>query len=70
MNAHTDENGASIPLAAKRLGLDSFSLYRLIQLDKVRPQRARWGELVILEVEMDRILQKPSASPEDDKKAR
>ena len=70
MNAHTDENGESIPKAAKRLGLDSFSLYRLIQLDKVRPQRARWGELVILEVEMDRILQTPSASPEDDKKAR
>jgi hypothetical protein len=70
MNAHTDENGASIPQAAKRLGLDSFSLYGLIQLDKVRPQRARWGELVILQVEMDRILQKPTGSHDDEQKAR
>jgi len=66
MNAHTDEIGLSIPEAARRLGMDSFSLYGLIQLDKVLPQRARWGELVILEVELDRILETPSAAPEDD----
>jgi len=70
MNAQNDEKGASISQAAKRLGMDSFSLYGLIQLDKVRPQRARWGELVILQVEMDRILQRPSGAPDNAEKAR
>ena len=70
MNAQNDEKGASIPQAAKRLGLDSFSLYGLIQLDKVRPQRARWGELVILQVEMDKVTQSPPASSDGEEKAR
>lgn len=70
MNANTGEKGVSIPEAAKRLGLDSFSLYGLIQLDKVRPQRARWGELVILQVEMDRVVQSPPASSDGEEKAR
>lgn len=55
-------NAASIPTAAKQLGLDSFSLYVLIQRDKVRPKRARSGELVILQVELDRALKKSTPS--------
>jgi hypothetical protein len=48
MSDESIENAVSIPQAAKQLGLDSFNLYGLIQRDKVRPQRARRGELVIL----------------------
>jgi hypothetical protein len=70
MNAETNENAESISCAAKQLGLDSFTLYGLIQRDKVRPQRARWGELVILQIEMDRVLKKPSAAPSHKKEAR
>jgi hypothetical protein len=54
MNDESIENAASIPLAAKEFGLDTFSLYGLIQQDKLRPKRARCGELVILQVEMDK----------------
>jgi len=70
MSAETDENAASIPRAAKELGLDSFTLYGLIQRDKVRPQRARRGELIILQIEMDRILDETAVSAENEKEAR
>jgi hypothetical protein len=70
MSAETNENAESIPHAAKQLGLDSFTLYGLVQRDKVRPQRERWGELVILQIEMDRVLKKPSASLSHKKEAR
>lgn len=60
MNAESIENAASISKAAKQLGVDAFSLYGLIQRDKVRPQRKRHGELVILQVELDRVLKKPA----------
>jgi hypothetical protein len=70
MNAETNEDAASIPQAAKQLGLDSFSLYGLIQRDQVRPRRERWGELVILQIEMDRVLKKPSTSTNRKKEAR
>lgn len=70
MNAETNENAASIPQAAKQFGLDSFTLYGLIQRDKVRPHRERWGELVILQIEMDRVLKKPSPSTSSKKEER
>jgi len=70
MNDESIENAASIPLAAKEFGLDSFSLYGLIQQDKLRPKRSRCGELVILQVEMDRVLKKPAASRDSKKEAR
>ena len=70
MNVEISDNAASIPAAARQLGLDSFSLYVLIQRDKVRPKRARSGELVILQVELDRVLKKPAASPASEKEAR
>ena len=60
MNAESIENAASISKAAKQLGVDAFSLYGLIQRDKVRPQRRRHGELVILQVELDRVLKNPA----------
>ncbi|MGH7991812.1 MAG: hypothetical protein ACREDS_16675, partial [Limisphaerales bacterium] len=68
MNVETNKDAASIPKAAKQLGVDSFSLYSLIQHDKVRPRRERWGELVILQVELDRVLKKSVPSPDDEKK--
>jgi hypothetical protein len=70
MSAETDENAASIPRAAKELGLDSFTLYGLIQRDKVRSQRARRGELIILQIEIDRVLDETAVSTEDEKEAR
>jgi len=62
MNAETENNAVSIPTAAKRLGLDSFSVYMLIQSDLVHPQRQRLGELMIPEAEMDRLFKKSTAS--------
>jgi hypothetical protein len=70
MNDESVENAAPIPRAAKELGLDSFTLYGLIQQEKLRPKRTRCGELVILQVEMDRVLKKPVASRDDKKEAR
>lgn len=58
MNGETNENAVPIPKAAKQFGIDSFSLYGLIQDDKVHPRRERWGELVVLQVEVDEILKK------------
>ena len=69
MNDDANENALSIPLAAKRLGVDSFILYGLIQREKVRPKRARRGELVVLQIELDRVL-KPTSSANGKKEAR
>ena len=69
MNAENDEAGKPIPKAAEELGLDSFTLYALIQRDKVRPHRARRGELVILEIEMDRVV-KPDEPAKNGTKVR
>lgn len=62
MNAESIENAASISEAAKQLGVDAFSLYGLIQREIVRPQRKRRGELVVLQVELDRVLKGPAPS--------
>lgn len=62
MNGESVENAASISKAAKELGVDAFSLYGLIQREKVRSQRKRHGELVILQVELDRVLKNSSPS--------
>lgn len=70
MNGETID-ATSIPKAAKQLGIDSFSLFSLIQRDKVRPRRERWGELVVLQIDLDEMLKKkPTASPDDKKEAR
>jgi len=70
MNVENIEIAASIPQAAKKFGLDSFCLYELIQRDKVRPKRARFGNLVVLQIEMDRVLKKPGCSSNGEMKAR
>ena len=70
MSDDSIENAVSIPRAAKQLGVDSFSLYGLIQRDKVRPHRARRGELVILQIELDKVLKKPVAQSNGEKETR
>jgi hypothetical protein len=70
MNDESVENAASIPHVAKEFELDSFTLYGLIQQDKLRPKRARCGELVVLQIELDRVLKKPAASRDNKKEAR
>ena len=69
MKAESIENAASISKAAKQLGVDSFSLYGLIQRDKVRPRRERWGEVVVLQIDVDNVLKKPAVPQEDKKEA-
>ena len=64
MNAETDNNALSIPEAANELGLDSFSVYMLIQFDLLHPRRERLGELTIPQNEMDRLLKRNIASLE------
>ena len=61
----SETNGAttsSIPNAAKQMGLDSFTVYGLIQRDKIRTKRQPWGELVVLQIELEEKLEKPSTS--------
>ena len=62
MNAETENYAVSIPIAAERLGLDSFSVYMLIQSDLLHPQREQLGELTIPQAEMDRLLKTSTAS--------
>jgi predicted DNA-binding transcriptional regulator AlpA len=64
MNAETDNSALAIPEAANQLGLDSFSVYMLIQSDLLHPQRERLGELTIPQNEMDRLLKRNAASPQ------
>lgn len=64
MNAETDNNALPIPEAANQLGLDSFSVYMLIQFDLLHPRRERLGELTIPQDEMDRLLKRNAASLE------
>ena len=70
MNDESIENAVSIPKAAKQLGMDSFSLYGLIQRDKIRPRRERWGESVVLQIDVDNVLKKSVTSLDDKKEAR
>jgi len=60
MNGESIKNAVPISRAAKKLGLDSFTLYGLIQSDKFRPRRERWGELVILEIELEDAIKEPT----------
>jgi hypothetical protein len=59
MNGESTKNAVSIPRAAKKLGLDSFTIYGLIQNEKFHPRRERWGELVILEIELEEAVKEP-----------
>lgn len=46
----------SIPEAADLLGLDYFSVYRLVQRGKIKACRALRGKFLITRVELNRFL--------------
>lgn len=46
----------SIPEAADMLGLDYFSVYRLVQRGKLKACRALRGKFLITRVELNRFL--------------
>jgi hypothetical protein len=50
------EGTCSIAEAAKFLGLDSFTVHSLIQRDKLRGEFAPWGEIVITQSELQRVV--------------
>jgi len=47
----------SIGEAACQLGLDSFTVYELIQRDEIHAVRTSWGEFRVPQSELDRVLQ-------------
>ncbi len=49
------ESHVSVRDAARTLGLDSFTLYSLIQRDRVNVMRSPSGELTIAESELGRL---------------
>jgi len=51
-----DRLAYSIPEAADMLGLDYFSVYRLVQRGKIKACRALRGKFLITRVELDRFL--------------
>jgi len=50
------EGTRSIEEAAKFLGLDSFTVHSFIQRDKLRGEFAPWGEIVIPQSELQRVV--------------
>ena len=50
------EGTCSIDEAAKFLGLDSFTVHSLIQRDKLKGDFAPWGEIVIPDAELQRVV--------------
>lgn len=51
-----DRLAYSIPEAADLLGLDYFSVYRLVQRGKIKACRALRGKFLITRVELNRFL--------------
>jgi len=64
-SASDEEECFSIPVASVRMGVDSFTIYGLIQRDQLRARRARWGEFMIPQTELDRVLQPPAVQSND-----
>jgi excisionase family DNA binding protein len=54
--AREDRLAYSIPEAADMLGLDYFSVYRLVQRGKIKACRALRGKFLITRVELNRFL--------------
>jgi hypothetical protein len=50
------EGTCSIDEAAKFLGLDSFTVHSFIQRDKLKEDFAPWGEIVIPDAELQRVV--------------
>jgi hypothetical protein len=59
-NGDDAEISFSIPDASMQMGVDSFTVYGLIQRDKLRAKRAPWGEFRVPQSELDRVLQPSS----------
>jgi excisionase family DNA binding protein len=51
-----DRLAYSIPEAAELLGVDYFSVYRLVQRGKLKACRALRGKFLITRVELNRLL--------------
>jgi excisionase family DNA binding protein len=51
-----DRMAYSIPEAAELLGLDYFSVYRLVQRGKLKACRALRGKFLITRAELNRLL--------------
>ncbi|HEU6448283.1 MAG TPA: hypothetical protein VFV23_07595 [Verrucomicrobiae bacterium] len=64
MSAEANQNAVSIPKTAKEFGMDSFSVYGLIQRDQLHPRRERSGELMILQIEIDEALKRTESKIE------
>jgi excisionase family DNA binding protein len=54
--ARAERLAYSIPEAADMLGLDYFSVYRLVQRGKLKACRALRGKFLITRAELDRLL--------------
>jgi len=54
--ARVERLAYSIPEAADMLGLDYFSVYRLVQRGKLKACRALRGKFLITRAELDRLL--------------
>jgi hypothetical protein len=50
------EGTCSIEETAKFLGLDSFTVHSFIQRDRLRGEFAPWGEIVIAQSELQRVV--------------
>ena len=48
----------SIPQAARSLGLDTYTLYTLIQRERINPIIAAGGEYVVSEQDVERLAAK------------
>ncbi len=54
----SEAKSVSIPKAARALGLDTYTLYTLIQRERVRAGLSQSGEFVIPNDELNRLLKK------------
>jgi len=54
----SETDSISIPKAARRLGLDAYTLCTLIQRERVQAELSPSGEFVIANEELNRLLKK------------
>ena len=55
----SEAESVSIPKAARTLGLDAYTLYTLVQRERVQAGLSQSGEFVIPNGELNRLLKKP-----------
>ena len=68
--AMPEEETCLIVDASLRLGLESFSVYALVQRQKLRAKRLPSGEFVIPMSELQRVFRPPAAVPTNERKRR